>query len=107
MFLRALPILALLCAATAPAQQADLILHNGKIVTVDPQFRMAEAIAVTGDRIAAVGSNADVLKLAGPQTQRVDLRGKTVLPGLIDSHVHSIAASMYEFDHTVPEMETI
>lgn len=107
MFLRALPILALLCAATAPAQQADLILHNGKIVTVDPQFRIAEAIAVTGDRIAAVGSNADVLKLAGPQTQRVDLRGKTVLPGLIDSHVHSIAASMYEFDHTVPEMETI
>ena len=107
MFLRALPILALLCAATAPAQQADLILHNGKIVTVDPQFRIAEAIAVAGDRIAAVGSNDEVLKVAGPQTQRVDLRGKTVLPGLIDSHVHSIAASMFEFDHTVPEMETI
>jgi predicted amidohydrolase YtcJ len=107
MFLRALPILALMCAATAPAQQADLILHNGKVVTVDPQFRIAQAIAVAGGRIAAVGNNAEVLKLAGPQTQKVDLRGKTVLPGLIDSHVHSIAASMYEFDHTVPEMETI
>jgi predicted amidohydrolase YtcJ len=107
MFSRALPTAALLCAATAFAQQADLILHNGKIVTVDPQFRMAEAIAVTGERIAAVGRNAEVLKLAGPQTRKVDLRGKTVLPGLIDSHVHSVAASMYEFDHTVPEMETI
>ena len=107
MFPRALPILALLCAATASAQQADLILHNGKIVTVDSQFRIAEAVAVTGDRVAAVGRNADVLKLAGPQTRKVDLRGKTVLPGLIDSHVHSVAASMFEFDHTVPEMETI
>lgn len=107
MFARLTPVMALLCAAAASAQQPDLILHHGKILTVDSQFRVAQAVAVTGDRIAAVGTDADILKLAGPRTRKVDLGGKTVLPGLIDSHVHSIAASMFEFDHDVPDMETI
>jgi predicted amidohydrolase YtcJ len=101
-------LLILICAALAlGAQTAGLILHNGNVVTVDPQSRIAQAIAISGDRILAVGDNAEVLKLAGPQTRRVDLGGKTVLPGLIDSHVHSTAAAMYEFDHPVPEMETV
>ncbi|MGH7199384.1 MAG: amidohydrolase, partial [Planctomycetaceae bacterium] len=84
-----------------------LIVHHGKIVTVDPEFTIAEAMAVRGDRILAVGSNEDVLKLAGPRTEKLDLGGKTVLPGLIDSHTHPTGAAMYEFDHPVPEMETI
>ncbi|HLJ10106.1 MAG TPA: hypothetical protein VKU82_02900, partial [Planctomycetaceae bacterium] len=94
-------------ATPAGAQDADLILHHGKIVTVDEKFTIAEALAVKDDRILEVGGNADVLKLAGPATEKIDLGGKTMLPGLMDSHVHPSAASIYEFDHPVPEMETI
>lgn len=89
------------------ADPPDLILHNGQVVTVDSDFSIAEAVAIRGERIVAVGKNADVLKLAGEKTERLDLQGKMVLPGLIDSHVHSTGASMYEFDHPIPEMDTI
>ena len=75
---------ALLAQGTAP----DLILTNGKIVTVDERFTIAQAIAVRGDRVIAVGSNAEIGRLAGPPTRRIDLRGRTVLPGLIDNHMH-------------------
>ncbi len=88
-------------------EPADLVLHHGKIVTVDPQFRIVEAAAIRGERILAVGGNDEIRKLAGPNTRQVDLQGKTVLPGLIDSHAHPDMASVYEFDHPVPEMETI
>ncbi len=100
-------VLALVAQACRPRPRADLVAYHGKIVTVDPQFRIAEALAVKGDRILAVGSDAEILALAGPETQRVDLGGKTVLPGLIDSHTHPVGAAMYEFDHPVPDMETI
>jgi predicted amidohydrolase YtcJ len=70
------------------AGQADLVLHNGKILTVDQNFSVAQAVAVRGNEISAVGANADVLKLAGPQTMVIDLRGRTVIPGLIDTHRH-------------------
>jgi hypothetical protein len=72
------------------AQQAspDIILTNGKIITVDDRFSIAQAAAIRGDRIVAVGTNQEVSRLAGPNTQRVDLRGKAVVPGLIDNHAH-------------------
>jgi hypothetical protein len=89
------------------AQPADLILSNGKIVTVDPQFRIVQAMAVRGERIAAVGASAEVARLAGPSTQTMDLGGRTVLPGLVDTHTHAADAAMYEWDHPVPEMRTI
>jgi len=85
----------------------DLILHHGKIVTVDANFRIVEAMAIKGDRIVATGSNSEMLSLATPGVQKIDLRGKTVLPGLIDSHLHAVSSSMYEFDHPVPTMETM
>lgn len=91
----------------AGAETAGLIVHHGKIVVVDDAFSIAEALAVRGDRILAVGNNEEILRLAGPKTALVDLEGKTVLPGLIDSHSHPIGASTYEFDHPVPDMETI
>ena len=94
-------------AAILRAQSPDLILHHGKIVTVDPQFRIADSMAVRGDRILAVGSYAEIARLAGSGTRQVDLKGKTVLPGLMDSHVHAADATLYEFDHTVPDMETL
>jgi len=96
-----------LCATAARAQPADLILHHGKVITVDSSFRILNSIAIRGDRIIAVGAGDDVKKFAGPKTRHIDLKGKTVLPGLMDTHVHSTEASMYEFDHPVPEMETI
>lgn len=87
-------------------QSPDLILHHGKIVTVDSAFSIAQAIAVRDGRITAVGTDADILAAKGPATRLIDLAGKTVIPGLIDSHVHP-AAAMTEFDHAVPEMESI
>jgi predicted amidohydrolase YtcJ len=102
-----LSALFVLGAGTLFAQEADVVLHNGKIVTVDEDFSLAEAIAVAGEQILAVGTNDDVLKLAGPETKKIDLEGRTVLPGLCDSHVHATGASMYEFDHPIPQMETI
>ena len=83
----------LLATIAAPAalhaQQApDVILSNGKIITVDNKFSIAQAVAVRGDRIVAVGSNQDVTRLAGPNTRRIDLQGKAVVPGFIDDHAH-------------------
>jgi len=87
--------------------QPDLIIHHGKIITVDPLFSIAEALAVRGDRIQAVGRDAEILRLASPNTVIVDLQGRSVIPGLCDSHVHAPAASLYEFDHPIAEMETV
>lgn len=72
------------------AQQAtaDLILSNGKIITVDDRFQVAQAVAVRGDRIVAVGTTQDINRLAGPNTRRIDLRGRAVTPGFIDNHAH-------------------
>src|SRR5690349_2133308 len=93
--------------STAHAADPDLILHNGKIVTADKKFSIHQALAISGEKILRVGSNEEVLKTRGAKTQLIDLGGKTVLPGLIDSHVHPTAACMTEFDHPIPEMETI
>ena len=77
------------CIGSGFAQQtADTILYNGKVLTVDSKFSIAEAVAVRSGQIAAVGKSADVLKLAGPNTLKIDLQGKTVTPGLINTHLH-------------------
>lgn len=75
------------------AQSAStVILHNAKIVTVDQQFRIVQAIAITGDKITATGTNSAILKLKDKSTLVIDLKGKTVIPGLIDNHAHFIRA---------------
>ena len=96
-----------LAVATIDAAPPDLILHHGKIVTVDKQFSVHEAIAIQGNKISQVGSNEAVLALQGSSTKLVDLHGKSVLFGLIDSHTHPISAAMHEFDHFILEMEII
>lgn len=88
--------LALASAATAPgsvqAQTADLLLVNGRIVTVDERFAIAEAVAVEGEHIVAVGASGEVEALAGPGARTIDLEGRTVIPGLIDNHMHLLRA---------------
>ena len=83
---------ALLLTATLCAQP-NLILTNGKIVTVDERFSIVQAVAIRGDRIVATGTNQEINQLAGPSTRRIDLRGKTVIPGLIDNHMHLLRAA--------------
>jgi predicted amidohydrolase YtcJ len=77
-----------LAAATAAAQPTDLVLINGRVYTLDASRPRAEALAITGDRIAAVGTTADVRKLAGPRTRVIDLGGAFASPGFNDAHVH-------------------
>jgi predicted amidohydrolase YtcJ len=68
--------------------KADLILFNGHVHTLDAALPFASAVAVRGDRILAVGGDADVLNLRGAATSVIDLRGRTVLPGFTDAHIH-------------------
>jgi len=80
--------------AQQPSAAPDEIFYNGKIVTVDPAFRIHEAFAVRGEKFFAAGSNAEVQLMAGPETRRIDLRGHTVIPGLGDNHNHQYHAGL-------------
>jgi len=74
--------------ASATAPPADLVLRNGKIVTMDAKHPQAQAIAITGDKITAVGSNADIQQYLGPKTKVIDLEGHLAIPGFNESHGH-------------------
>ncbi len=69
---------------------ADIILQNGKIITVDKIFSILEAVAIKGDRLVDVGNWEDLKRLNGPQTRVIDLCSRTTIPGIIDSHNHQI-----------------
>src|SRR5438874_2630064 len=73
-------------AASAGPKPADLVLRNGKVITVDAASTIAQAIAIAGDRIVAVGPEAAVAAATSPATRVIDLRGKAVIPGLTDGH---------------------
>ncbi len=73
-----------------PAGPADIVLHNGHVITVDDAFRIAEAVAISDGDIVAVGSSADLLNLVGDDTVVVDLEGMTVVPGFVDPHTHAL-----------------
>ncbi|WP_296947832.1 amidohydrolase [uncultured Massilia sp.] len=79
-----------LFAAAGAAAQADLILTNGKIATMTKEGEFVQAVAVKDGKVLATGSNAQVLKLKRPDTQLIDAGGRTVIPGLNDSHLHVI-----------------
>ena len=85
-----------LSAAAQGAGTADTILINGKIATVDDRFTMAQALAIKDRRIIASGSNDAVRKHAGASTKVIDLKGRTVVPGLIDNHSHWIRAAEHD-----------
>lgn len=80
-----------ICTVAAAAEQrvfADVVLFNGRIFAADASLSTVQALAINGDRIAAVGGNAAIKRLAGPQTRQVDLSGHSVIPGINDAHLH-------------------
>ena len=94
-------LLALSCSAPLT------IFTHGKIVTVDEAFSVTDTMAVDGDRIVALGDKAKALATSNADAKVVDLAGRTLLPGLMDSHAHPVGAAVYEFDHEVPEIGDI
>jgi predicted amidohydrolase YtcJ len=93
--------------AALSAADADLILHNGKIVTVDRQFTIGQAVAIRSGKIVAVGPDSGVLKAErGPKSEVIDLHGGTVLPGLVDAHVHALEAGLSEFRAPIPALDS-
>ncbi len=112
--IRALTAIACAVALAAPAwaQQptADIVLTGGKVVTVDDRFSIGQAIAVRDKRVMAVGSNAEINRLKGPQTRVIALNGRTVIPGLIDNHSHWIRAAEHDelrFDGVTRRAEAV
>lgn len=81
-------------AAPAWSQNADTVLLGGKVVAVDAAASVHEALAIKDGRILAIGKTADIRKLAGPRTRSIELQGRTVIPGLIDSHMHATRAAL-------------
>src|SRR6478735_6566545 len=87
-------LVAFALATSALAQPADLVLRGGRVITVDKDWRVAQAVAIRDGRFLAVGSDAAIAPHIGPNTQVIELAGKTVVPGLIDSHLHQLFAGL-------------
>ena len=81
-----------LLSIAQPPPAPDLVIHNARVFTAVDSQPWVEAVAITGDRIVRVGSDAEVGALAGPRTRLIDLAGRTVIPGLIDNHMHLLRA---------------
>lgn len=89
----ALAVMLMGTSSLASAQdKADVILYNGQLITMDEQQPNAQALAVKGQHIIAVGNNEEIKKWSGQNTREINLAGKTVIPGLIDAHLHGIRA---------------
>ena len=88
---------------------ADMVLINGKVITVDPDDSIVEALAIYRNKIEALGTTEEIKQLVGPETTIIDLEGKTVMPGIIDSHTHPslIAARNLEIDCRAPPVKDI
>jgi predicted amidohydrolase YtcJ len=100
----------LLSAAPPPTGQqppVDLVVVNAKVLTVDANDTQAEAVAIRGNTFAAVGTNAAIRKMAGPGTRVIDAGGRTVVPGLIESHVHATGAARGEVSQPFVQLHSI
>src|SRR5258708_7401887 len=89
-----LALLLALISSAALAQPADMVLRGGNIITVDGGWHIAQAVAIKDGRFLTVGNDAAIARHVGPKTQVIELAGKTVVPGLIDSHLHQIFAAL-------------
>jgi predicted amidohydrolase YtcJ len=95
-----------LLTAAAFAQPADLVLSNGKIVTMNPAQPVARAMAIRGDRIVAIGTMADAAKFIGPNTQIIGLEGKLAIPGFIEGHGHFTGVGQFRMGLDLREART-
>jgi predicted amidohydrolase YtcJ len=100
----ALAIVPFVSAAEAPA---DIVVVNGKVLTLDAKSTRASAVAIKDGVFVAVGSDADIRKRVGPQTRTIDARGKSVIPGIIESHVHATGASRGEANQPYKQLYSI
>lgn len=106
--MRKTALAALLCGGVLHAADASLILHNGKVITADAKFTIREAVAIGGNRVLAVGTSKEILdRHRGAKTEVIDLKGKTVLPGLIDAHVHALESGLSEWRGPLPPFDSI
>ena len=104
--LLALPLVAVSCLSCLLGQQlsslppqvvqyADMVLYNGKILSANDQFDILEAVAVRGGKFLAVSTDENILAMAGPETERIDLKGRSVVPGFFDTHLHQAWVAQY------------
>ena len=103
-------ILAAVSPAAAAQTRADLLLVNGRVLTVDSADRIAQAVGIAGNRIIVVGTTAEVERAAAPNARRIDLAGRTVTPGLLDAHAHFSdggAERLYVLDLSYPNVKSI
>ena len=88
-------------------QEPELVLHNGNIWTVDPKQPQAQAVAISGGRFTAVGTDREILNLASVRSRKINLGGKTVLPGFIDAHAHPISSGRAHLNMATCDLPTI
>jgi hypothetical protein len=88
------------------AQVPDLILHGGRVRTMSPAGAVTEAVAITGDGIAALGTDRQVLALRAPRTRVIELRGRTVLPGFTDAHTHPVSGGLRHVECDLDRFDT-
>ena len=103
-------ILGAVSANAAAQTRAELLLVNGRVLTVDSADRVARAVGIAGGRIVVVGTTAEVERAAAPNARRIDLAGRTVTPGLLDAHAHFSAGGaerLYVLDLSYPNVKSI
>lgn len=96
-----------LFASCNSIKPAAMIILNGNILTMDSTFTSAEALAIQEDKILAVGSNKEIRKLADRQTKVIDAGGRTVIPGIIDAHLHPGMAALSELEEPIPDIRSM
>jgi len=94
-------------SAQSPSSPADVIVINGKVITVDEASTIAEAVAIRDGHFVAVGTSQDIRRLAGPATRVIDAGGRTVIPGLIDSHVHALGVAAAEMTQPFRNLSSV
>ena len=104
----AIASLATICCSACPAVAADgtpttTLFHHAQVFTAEPDHPYAEAVAIRGDRILAVGALAQVEQAAGPQARRVDLKGRFLMPGMLDAHAHPIDGGFTLIEANFPD----
>lgn len=99
--------LATVAAIQAVETPADLVVLNGRVLTVDKSFRIASAVAIKDGVFVAVGSDDEISRYVGPQTHRIDAQGRSVIPGLIESHVHAAEAARNEVIQPFRQLHSI